>query len=64
VQMTAPAHQTTGRFLGVSPGTSEILAAVILRETSLGYVRLHTDCNMARLRQFEQLYLLGLWHSR
>jgi hypothetical protein len=37
---------------------AKLLAFVTLRETSLGFARLHPDCNIAKARQFE--YLMGL----
>jgi hypothetical protein len=48
VQVTAPAPHTKGRFLAVSPDMAEFLAVVAPRETSLNFVRLYTDCNMAK----------------
>jgi hypothetical protein len=64
VQMTALASHscTMGRLLGVSPDMAKFLTAVTLHVTSLDFVWLHPDCNMARAYQFE--YLLGLWHPR
>jgi hypothetical protein len=58
VQVTAPTPHTAGRLLAVGQDMAELLAAVTLRETSLGFVRLHPDCNMAKARQFD--YLMGL----
>jgi hypothetical protein len=46
-----------GRLLAVSPDVAELLAVVTLRETSLAFVRLYCDCNMAKAHQFE--YLVG-----
>jgi hypothetical protein len=37
---------------------AELLAVVTLRDTSLGFVRLYPDSNMAKAHQFE--YLIGL----
>jgi hypothetical protein len=34
---------------------AELLTVVTLRETSLGFVRLYPDRNMAKARQFEYL---------
>jgi hypothetical protein len=42
----------------VSPDMDKLLAAVTPCETSLAYVRLYPDSNMAKARQFE--YLTGL----
>jgi hypothetical protein len=58
VQVAAPTPHTTGRLLAVIPGTAELLTFVTLRDTSLGFVFLHPDCNMAMTREIE--YLLGL----
>jgi hypothetical protein len=58
VQVTTPTPHTTGRLLAVSPDMAELLAAVTLRETSLGSVHLYPDCNIAKGHQFE--YLMGL----
>jgi hypothetical protein len=46
------------RLLAVSADMSEFLAVVILRETSMSFVCIYPDCNMAKACQFE--YLLGL----
>jgi hypothetical protein len=39
-----------------------LLAVVALRETSLGFIHLYPDCNMAKACQFE--YLMGLCRPR
>jgi hypothetical protein len=57
VQVTDPTPHTTRRFLAVSPDMAELLAVVTLRETSLGFVRLYPDYNMAKACQFE--YFVG-----
>jgi hypothetical protein len=44
-----------GMSLAVSPDMAEFLALLTLRETSLGFVRLYPDCNMAEADQFEYL---------
>jgi hypothetical protein len=49
VQVTASTPHTTGRLLAVNSDMAELLAVVTLRETSLGFVRLYPDRNMARL---------------
>jgi hypothetical protein len=58
VQVTVPIPHTRGRLLAVSPDMTELLAVVTLREISLSFIRLCSDCNMAKARQFE--YLLEL----
>jgi hypothetical protein len=45
-------------LLVVSPDMAEVLAVVTLRETSLDFVRLYPDCNMAKTPQLQ--YLMGL----
>jgi hypothetical protein len=61
-QVTTTTPHTTGRLLAVSPYIVTFLTFVTIRETSLGYVRLYLDCNMAKARQFQ--YLMGVWHLR
>jgi hypothetical protein len=52
-------HSTyNGRLLVVNPDMADLLAVVTLRETSLGFVSLYPDCNLAKARHFE--CLLGL----
>jgi hypothetical protein len=46
------------RLLAVSPDMAESLAVATLRVSSLGFVQLYTDCNMAKVPQFE--YFLAL----
>jgi hypothetical protein len=58
----SPHHIQRGGPLAVSPDMAELLAAVTLRETSLGFVRLHPDCNMAKAPQCE--YLMGRWRPK
>jgi hypothetical protein len=48
VHVTASTPQATGRLLAVSPDMAEFLAVVTLRETSLGFVRLYLDSNVAK----------------
>jgi hypothetical protein len=50
--------QLVGMDAAVSPDMAEFLAVVTLRETSLSFVHLYPDFNMAKSCQFE--YLLGL----
>jgi hypothetical protein len=47
-----------GRLLVVGPDMGEFLAVVTFCETSLSFICLYPDCNMAMAYQFE--YLLGL----
>jgi hypothetical protein len=58
VQVIPPTPYTTGRLLVVSPDMAELLAVVTLLETSMGFVLLYPDFNMAKARQFD--YLMGL----
>jgi hypothetical protein len=53
---------TTGRLLAVSPDMAEWLAVVTLHETSLGFICLYLNYNMAEDNQFE--YLVELRHPR
>jgi hypothetical protein len=62
VQVTAPAPHPTGKLLAISPDTAEFMAAVTLHETSLSFVDLCPDYNMAKACQFE--YLEGLPRPR
>jgi hypothetical protein len=58
VKMTAPTPHTTEMLLAVVPDTAELLAVVTLHETSLGFVCLYPDRNMAKAHQFEYLMTL------
>jgi hypothetical protein len=58
VQVTAPEPHRTGSLLAVSPDMAEFLAVITLRETSLSFVSIYPDYNMAKACQFE--YHLGL----
>jgi hypothetical protein len=62
VQVTASTPQTTGRLLAVRPDIAKFLTVITLCETSLSFVHLYPDCNMAKTHQFK--YLLALWHPR
>jgi hypothetical protein len=53
-----PKPHTTGKLLAVNPDMAELLAVVTLRDTSLGFVRLYPDCNMAKAFQFGYLMRL------
>jgi hypothetical protein len=57
MQVTNPAPHTMKKLLAVSQDMAEILAVVTPHETSLRFVHLYSDCNMAKVCQFE--YLLG-----
>jgi hypothetical protein len=48
VQVTVPTPLITGRLLAISPDMANFLAVVTLCETSLGFVYLYPDCNMAK----------------
>jgi hypothetical protein len=43
VQMAAPAPRTTGRLLAVCPDVAELLAVMVLRKTSLGFIGIYPD---------------------
>jgi hypothetical protein len=58
VQVTAATPHTTRRLLAVRQNMAELLAVLTLHETSLGFVRLYPDLNIAKSRQFE--YVIGL----
>jgi hypothetical protein len=58
MQVIAPTPHAAGKLLAVSPYMAELLAVATLRETSLSFVCLYPDCDMAKTRQFE--YLMGL----
>jgi hypothetical protein len=47
-----------GRLFAAGPDMAELLAVVTMRETSLVFVHLYPDYNMAKACQFE--YLMGL----
>jgi hypothetical protein len=56
-----PTPHTTGRLPAVNTDMAELLAVVALRETSLGFVRLYPERNIAKAPQFQ--YLTGLFTS-
>jgi hypothetical protein len=58
VQVTTPTSHTTGRLPAVSPDMAELLELVTLCETSLGFVCLYSNSNMAKAHRFK--YLMGL----
>jgi hypothetical protein len=58
VQVTAPRPHTTGRMLAVRKDMAEFLAVVTMRETSLSFVHLYPDCNVAKACHFEYLMRL------
>jgi hypothetical protein len=56
--MTTSTPHTKGRLLEVNPDIAQFLAVVTLCETSMGFVRLYPDFNMATAGQFEYLMRL------
>jgi hypothetical protein len=45
--VAAPTRHTTRRLFAVNPDMAEFLADGTLLETSLSFIRLYLDCNMA-----------------
>jgi hypothetical protein len=62
VQVSAPAPQTAGRLLAISPDEAKLLAGVALGKSILGSVSLHPDSIVAEAWQTENF--LGLCHPQ
>jgi hypothetical protein len=60
--MTASAPQAAGRRLALCPDVADLLAVVALGKNILSSISLHPDCDVAEVRQTENL--LGLWCPR
>jgi hypothetical protein len=47
VEVTSPASHSTGRLLAFNPDMAKFLSVVTLPETSINFVYLYPDCNIA-----------------
>jgi hypothetical protein len=53
VQVIAPAPQAARKLLAVCPDVAELLAVMALCKTTLSYICLHPDCDVAEVLQSE-----------
>jgi hypothetical protein len=53
--VTAPTPHITRRMLAVRTDMAKFLAVVTMHETSLGFVHLYLDCNVAKFEYLMRL---------